>query len=729
MGALHPVIAILLGALPLAEPVSSPLPAAAELCPVTVPAVPEETVAGLVALTIRVQDEAGLPLAARVSVTGSDGKPRPGAADAALMSHAPLGGYFYLDGSALVYVPVGATTITVSRGFEYVPARLVVNVKRATTVRVTLSRLANLAAEGWFPGDVHTHARHGPLDYDLTPLQAKRVAMAEGLSVLDLLDQDWEFTGGPHAVSDAGTILYCSYEHRNQVAGHVGLPALRQAVSGGCCLSPQPPYPMLLDLAAQVHAQDGARVVLSHPHTTDDYDMLSAWPGAGLARELPVLAALGGLDAMDVASYSNEPDLDTTDWFALLSAGVDIPPAAGTDAALGWYNSAPPGGWRVYARPTGMLLDYDGWLDALVAGRCFVTSFPLVRDFRVAGRGPGESLDVAADTLVATVDLSARCAIGLAGVALVADGAEVWTRPIAADPQVQAFDTTFVLRIPRPGWLLLRVDGTPGHPALAAPEAVAYTNAVRVLHDGAPLRRVEALLRWLDQLDAYEDLALERCDWPVAWQRDTLLARLARARQVFGESFRTRPEDFALASPLPGDTAWAGLSWAPAADADSGDCVRYLVRVGSDSTLADAGIVRTAATSVSELGLVPCRWYWWSVEAEDRGGGRTASTPQLGWFYMPGVLDVGDGPAAGAVPPRARPNPSLGAVTLEGLGADVTVYDLAGRRVAWPGHGVRAGASGAVWDGLDGPRPAAPGVYLARGADAARRPLRGVRLR
>jgi hypothetical protein len=726
MGVSHPATAVLLGALFLGAALPRPAGGAVvEPCPVPVVAVPEETVAGIVPLTLWVRDEAGLALAARVSVTGSDGKPKPGVADAALMSHAPLGGYFYLDGSATLPVPVGLTTVLVSRGFEYVPVQVTLDVKRAMTLRVTLPRLADLSAAGWLAGDVHTHARHGPLDYELTPLLAKRAALAEGLSLLELLDQDWQFTGGPDPVSDAATVLYFSYEHRNQIAGHVGLPGLASGVSTGCCLSPQPPYPMLVDLAAQVHGQTGARVVLSHPHTTDDYGMLSAWPGAGLARELPVLAALGGLDGIDIASYSNEPDFDEAGWFALLSAGLDIPPSAGTDAALSWYNSGPPGGWRVYARQGGAAPDHDAWFDALAAGRCFVTSFPLVPVFRVGGRDPGDTLEVAGDSLVATVDVEALCAIGLAGVTIVADGAAVWTRPLPA--AATAFDTSFVLRIPRPGWLLLRVDGTPGHPALAAPEAVAYTNAVRILHGGAPAASPAAMMSWLDRLEDYEELVLEECDWPLAWQRDTVLARVARARWRFGEPFRTPPADFALRSPLPGDTAWAGLSWAEAADPDPGDRVSYLVRLGTDSTLADARLLRTAATSLDEVALVPCRWYWWSVEAEDLAGGLTASTPRSGRFYQPGVLDAGETPGT-AARPRAWPNPSRGPVAIEGMGTDVTVYDLAGRRVAWPGRGVRRNPQGALWDGRDGARPAAPGVYLARGAGGPRT-LRLVRLR
>ena len=77
----------------------------------------------LVPLVIVVQDELGRPLAARAAVTGADGKPRPAGSDAELLSHSPLGGYFYVDGAATVPVPCGPTTVTVSRGFEYRPAR------------------------------------------------------------------------------------------------------------------------------------------------------------------------------------------------------------------------------------------------------------------------------------------------------------------------------------------------------------------------------------------------------------------------------------------------------------------------------------------------------------------------------------------------------------------------------------------------------------------------------
>jgi hypothetical protein len=680
-----------------------------------------------VEFTIEVEDSSGRLIPARAQVIGADGHAYPRGPDSDLMSHSSLGGYFYLDGRATLELPPGLTRVTISRGFEYSPVSLYVTLQADSTLQVTLQRFATLPARGWYGGDLHSHARHEPLDYEPTPSQVKTVAEAEGISVLHLLDDDWQFTGAPHALSDSTTVLYCSYEHRNQMCGHVDLPGLRSPVSDGCCLTPAPPYPMILDLNAQVHAQGGALTVLAHPHTTDNYDQLGAWPGAGLGRELPVLAALGGLDALDVASYSNHPDLDTEEWFDLLSAGLAASPSAGTDAELDGYAQRPPGGWRVYTREANSgALGYDSWLAALAAGRSFVTSFPLVPEFTVADSGMGGSLEVTGDSLIAPVHIETSCAIGLRSVALVADGQEIWSRSFATLPARFGFDTTFQLRVRRPGWILLRVDGPSSHPALAAPQAVAYTNAVRILHDGAPAQLPAAMGRLLDDLARFEALVTSRCDWPVPWQRDTVLARIQRARCFYARPFQTPPAGFALLPPLVGPEGTLDLVWQTAVDPDAGDWVTYTVRAGEDSTQSDIWHLQTADTAATEVSLPPGRWYWWSVEAVDRAGNLVHSTPPSARFFV--SSSAGVPVAMHVVPPQALPNPSRGAVTLRGMDPDVEIYDMAGRRVAGPGRGVVQAAGTPVWDGNDGGRMAPPGIYLARGGHSQRL-VRIVRLR
>jgi hypothetical protein len=643
-----------------------------------------------------------------------------------LLSHSALGGYFYVDGSATLDVPAGLTRVNVSRGFEYNPVSLTFTLQSDSTLRIPLQPFVSLAARRWYGGDLHAHSRHAPLDYQPSPEQVKLVARAEGLSVLHLLDNGWQFTGTPHALSDGTTVLYYSYEYRNQICGHVSLPGLCGWVGSACCVSPDPPYPMLLDLGAQVRAQGGL-TVLAHPHTTNIYDLLNAWPGEGLGRELPVLAALGGLDAIELASYSNDPDVDTPDWFDLLSAGLAAPPSAGTDAVINSCGQAPPGGWRVYAREAGAGgLDYASWLAALAAGHCFVTSFPLVAEFTVGDAGVGDSLEVAGDSLLAPVHVECSCAIGLRAVALMADGQEIWSRPIPSLPARTAFDTTFELHARRPGWVLLRVDGPNSHPALAAPPAVAYTNAVRILHGGAQDRLPAAMARWLESIGRFEALANSRCNWPVPWQRDTVLARTARARAYYAQPFLDPPAEFALVSPPPGGTTSSDLAWQSADDPDAGDGVAYDVCVAGDSSLTDGWCLQTEETSVTNLPLSAGRWYWWSVEAHDLAGNIVHSVPARARFYLAAGADVPPGLHEEA--PQALPNPSRGAVRLRGLGADITVYDMAGRRIAAPGMGIAWTAGTPVWDGNENGRPAPPGIYLARGGHS-RRLVRIVRLR
>jgi hypothetical protein len=682
-----------------------------------------------VELTLEVSDASAQLIQARAKVLAEDGRAYPQGLYPDILNHAGLRGYFYVNGRATIEVPAGLTRVTLSRGFEYAPVTIYVDLERDSTVHVTLPRFAALGARGWYGGDLHSHSRHEPLDYQPTPAQVKMVAAAEGLSVLNVLDNGWQFTGAPSAVSDSTTVLYYSYEYRNETCGHVSFPGLRSPVGDYCCAMPDPPYPMILDLSAQVHAQGGARAVLAHPYTTDSYNQLTNWPGSGLGRELPVLAALGGIDALDVASYSNDPDVDTAEWFDLLSSGLSVPPSAGTDAVLNRYGDAPPGGWRVYTRtPNAGALDYDSWLAALAGGHCFVTSFPLIPEFSVGGSDMGDALEVAGDSLIAPVHIDAACAIGLQAVTLVADGQEVWSRTFATAPATCTFDTTFQLRLARPGWVLLRVDGPPpAHPALAAPQTVAYTNAVRILHDGAPARRPAAMARWLDKLDLFEPLVGPGLDWTAPWQRDTVLARLRRARQYYAQPFLNSPADFTLQLPVPGSPSASELSWQAAADPDTLDRVTYTVRFAEDSTMTDSWTEQLTATGLSEFSVPLEHWYWWSVDATDRAGNVVHSTPPCARVYLTGGV-AGVPVQQRTESPRAMPNPSRGDVWLKGMGLDVAIYDMAGRRVAERGHGIVDAAGTPVWDGSRDGRPAPPGVYLARGGHS-RHLVRIIRLR
>lgn len=700
--------------------------AQADEAPAAGPAPAGATLAGpQVQLTLRVRDPLGRPLEARVRLQSAAGAPFPAWTDSALLSHGLGGTYFYVDSAATLAVTPGTLQLTVGRGFETTPWTGWIGVLSDTTVEVTLQPFTDLAALGWYAGEMHSHSAHPPMDYPaLSPALARRVQRAEAISVLHVLDQDRFFTGGPHPLSEPASVLYYSYESRNQTWGHVELPGLLAPSYPVCCLDPAPAWPMLTDLHRSL-AGSGALMILAHPHTTDNFMFDTDWPGAGLGRELPVLAATGEMDALDVMSASNEPDADWSEWYDLLSSGLAIAPSAGSDAVLNRYYAPPPGGFRVYARlEPGEPFSYDEWLESVRAGRTFITSYPLVPEFSVADRVPGQTLEAAGDSLEAPVHLRAECAIGLTRVAIVADGAEAWSRPFTGSSLPTAYDTTLTLSLPTPAWMALHVLGPVFHPHAPFYPAEAHTNAIRLLRDGRPVRRTLSCAIELDLLTRLESYVLWR-GGAAPWQTDSIMARIERARAFYRSAFVEPPAPFQLLVPAFGDTATAGFLWEANGDPEPGDRVRYVFRVGEDSTFAGAWVDSSGFNFRSDPGLAPDRWYWWQVEALDRAGNVRIGGPSR--FYLGSDVTAVEGAAEGG-PPRAVPNPSRGAVALAGFAEAPAIFDLAGRRVAGLGSGLCRAGAGWRWDGGDGGRPARPGVYLVRSADG-RRCLRVVRIR
>jgi hypothetical protein len=668
-------------------------------------------------LSFDVRSTDGKPLEARVSILGNDGAYLPAAADTSVLAHA---GYCYPRPGAAVLVPAGITTFSVSRGPEWIPVNGFVILDRDSTVQVRMSRLIDLRPRGIYSSELHAHSNHAPLDFTVTTAQARRQAKAEDIAVMHLLDQNLNFTGAASALSDDSTLVYNSFEHRNQTYGHVDLPGLKQTVIDVNCLAPAEPWPMLRDLALQVAGPGRALFVLAHPHTTDDYSSDRNWPGAGNGREYPVIAALGGLDGFDVVSYSNDPDPRWADWYDALSSGLTLTPTAGSDAVLNWFTAQPPGGWRVYADlGTGARLDYSAWLEAVRAGHTFVTSLPLLPKFRVGGRAPGEALEVPGDSLITSVTIEAECVTALTSVSLVTGSGTVWSINLGIRHQRPTrWDSTFTLRIRTPGWIALRADGFAGHRMLLGMPAVAHTNAVRVLCNGWP--RVDPLAcgRMADRLDQLQDYLDKRGGWSQNWHRDSVYSAINQARALYGRAYPAPPSAFQLLSPVSFRPV-ADLEWSASTDNEPGDHVRYLITVSTDSLFNNSTTYVSDVPSVASCPVprgVPC---WWRIKARDRAGTFVACAPATFKATLTsGTAGVGAEP--GAVRLRAWPNPSRGAVWLEGLGVDARIVDAAGREVARPGAGLRSEGRWQVWDGRVGGRHAPPGVYRAVSRAAGR---------
>ncbi len=638
------------------------------------------------------------------------------------MVHLIWGGYFYADGSAWVDVPPGATRLTVGRGFERKPYDRLFSIDRDTSIVVVLSRAFDLGEQGWFGGEMHAHANHGDPHYTITPVLARRIACAEGLSVIHIYDQWDNFTGSPHELSDNQTILYYTFEYRNAACGHVGLPGLRSYVGVGCCSPPSSVYPMLLDLRQVVVPSCGPMIVLAHPHTTDDYFDEDGWPGTGLGREMPVLAALGGLDAFDVASYSNDGIEDWGEWTDVVSSGGACVPSAGTDATLNSVFSPPPGGFRLYAQQSGGgPLDYDAWIDAVKAGRTFVTNYPLIPDFEVDGVRPGGTVEAQGEEASFQIRIRALCVLGLRKVALIADGAEIWSVSSPGISLKTAIDTTLTLAMRVPAALCARVEGIAGNPHALLGTPVAQTNAVRFTEAGVPRRTTLASGRMMDRLDHFEEFVDHRGGWNHPWESDSVSNRIGRARRFYSRAFRVPPGPFVLLDPGDRDTVFEralALTWSKAIDPEAGDQVAYTVSISSDSSdLGHSGCrFTTSETEWSNPLLRPDSWYWWKVEAADRGENVTGATPSVRRFWLAREIAGAEDPRSPGGPPRAVPNPSQGDVLLEGLAPPITILDPSGRLVAVIESTPEGSGGVAIWNGRNsrGDR-AFPGLYWALG--------------
>lgn len=621
----------------------------------------------------------------------------------------------------------GPVTLDVGKGFEWRAETLELDLTEDLTVIVDLERVIDMRAEGWFGGDVHTHSQHPPIGYVITPTLAHRVARAEDLAMMWLLDQAHEFTGAEHVISNDEATLYYSTEYRNQVYGHVALLGLTELGAFGCCWPGSPAAPMLQQLRGTWNPGPGQALVLCHAHNTDDFWDDAGWPGNGLGRGLPTLAALGGLDALDLMAYSNEPDLYLDDWYRLLSTGLRVAPSAGTDSAFDDYWARPPGGYRVFVYEGAGNHSAASWVEGLKAGRSFVSSYPLIPAFTVNDSLAGSTLPL---DQPGTVTVSARvvCTERLDRAEIVVNGEVVRYIPLINGPggvdQVAGAD----ISLSDPGWVAIRVTGSSSrwHPASFDGALFAHTAPVYVTVGGESARSpadAVPMLGWLDDLEAF---VLDRGGWASDAERDEVLSLVDAARGPFLDDFVHAPGAFDLLLPAEGDTLDPAIAitfeWAAAPDDDPGDEVCYLVEFSSDAAfIANLFSVpsETASLVLPAFTFPEETTRYWRVIAIDRGGLTTPSTTTARAFHLTeaGVLDVADGTTA-SIGPRVWPSPTRTATTIHfaptgGAGPTwVRIRDVTGRLV----QELVAPSGVVTWDTRDRhERPVAAGRYWIEG--------------
>ncbi|MBS0662978.1 MAG: CehA/McbA family metallohydrolase [Verrucomicrobia bacterium] len=484
-------------------------------------------------LHVVVRDELGRTTAARAYLTGADRRayvpagvlPRLVTGDCGQ----PCAGdsYFFSPGEFDVTLPAGPAVLEFVKGFEYRPEKRTVEVApgRSTTVEVRLGRDSNLAAAGWYSGDVHVHANLFAATTTTLP-DVLLAAEAEDLNVVNILpcndprtsvitDRQY-FTGGPDPVSRPNRIIYVNEEMRNDLFGHVGFLNLHTFVEPAYFGWPHSPFPYdapgNFPQVAAAKAQGGVATYV-HP---------------ALPSEFPVDIALGLANTIDAMSQGDE-DLTTGYWYRLLNCGFRCPISAGTDSFLNIPSHLVPGAGRVYVQ-AGSPLTYAGWIEGYRRGRSFVTNGPLL-DFSVNGHGPGDEIAVARGPVVLEVRGRVRSHVPFSSVEVIVNGRVAAS--VAGAPPAGEQEFTATVPVRASAWVALRVRG-PGHRFAPNDKAVfAHTSPVYVTIAARPPAARDDAQFFVDQIDALIARLDQRGRFERPADRDAIVARFRAAQEIY----------------------------------------------------------------------------------------------------------------------------------------------------------------------------------------------------
>ena len=489
----------------------------------------------------------GRPVPARVSLTTEDGRSfAPDDAwrhadDAFDRSQRKIEyGYFHTTGTSTATVPAGPVSVEISRGPEYrvVRREAVIVADSTSSIRVTLERLVDLPAQGWYSGDLHVHMNYGGT-YRNTPRRLLGQAQAEDLHVIENLivnkegripDIDY-FAGALDPASSATTLIAHDQEYHTSYWGHVGLLGLTRniilpgysAYTNTAAASLFPTNAAVMD---QAHAQGGLTGYV-HPFDADPNPGDTTKP---LTNELPIDVALGKVDYYEALGFVDDYVATAKVWYQLLNCGFRLPAGAGTDAMANFASLRGPVGMnRVFVK-SGRL-DHRQWLAALKAGRSFATNGPLL-GFTLNGGDLGDSLALPAGRHELLARVTLRSNVPVDHLEIVGNGEVVAKIPLSGDRT--SVSTTVRVPVQGSGWYLLRARGEgPAYPILDV-YPYATTSPIYVTVGGRPARSqkdADYFLSWIDRLHA---AAEANGDWNTEEEKTRVLETIRQARAEFG---------------------------------------------------------------------------------------------------------------------------------------------------------------------------------------------------
>jgi hypothetical protein len=235
---------------------------------------------------------------------------------------------------------------------------------------------------------------------------------------------------------------------------------------------------------------------------------------------------LGKVDAVNADGRAAFRRSAFDHWYKLLNAGFRVPLVAGSGKVS---NAQAVGERRTYAQVTGELT-YQAWIEAVRAGRVFVSGGPIL-SFSVDGQGPGSILEVPAEQGTLRVKVEARSQAPFERLELIHNGSALAGIEAAGSPCAAAFEVD--LPTPGSGWLAARTWQPDASEPISAHSGPIYLNVA-----GRPFQpdsiclaflidHIDRMLAWVEK-HARFDTDKQRHDLAHVFQS----ARLELVRRI-----------------------------------------------------------------------------------------------------------------------------------------------------------------------------------------------------
>ncbi|MGH9340903.1 MAG: CehA/McbA family metallohydrolase [Acidobacteriota bacterium] len=489
-------------------------------------------------LQVRVQDEeSGESTAARVYLKASDGKTY-GPDDAYHRIDREAQHLFHTNGTFTVQVPAGRLELEVMKGFERLPVKKEIQITagRFALETVTLSRMTNLKARGWYSGSMHIHMNYGG-NLRNTPEHMMLMGDAEDTDVIGvqvankdnrILDYH-HFRGEVDPISTPERILMFGQEYRPPYYGHISFFNLQKHL-----------------ISPFTTGYEGTGLESLYPSNTDMFRLARAQgaiggyvhPGGG-PRGFLVDAALGTIDYHEVMSGGNHKRVAEV-WHRALNCGFKIPAEGGEDSNTSLHIMKIMGSGRTYTY-LGEGLSWEGWVKGLKEGRTFVTNGPLL-DFTIDGRMPGEEIRLPAGG--ATIVLRARMdsIVPIESVEVFHNGKVIETIPVL-DGGHRA-ESEKRIRVSRSGWYTLRASTDEYTHPTDSVYPFAETSPLYVYVGEQPIRSAPDAEYFIGRIDEVVEELRRYPSWRSDQEREHVLSQYSEARRIYEERVREARSGF-----------------------------------------------------------------------------------------------------------------------------------------------------------------------------------------